>query len=48
MPLPPLATQQAIVEGVQIERELVDANRRLIERMEGKVREVVDQVWQTT
>ena len=45
IPLPPLATQNAVVAEVQAERELVDANRRLVELMEEKVRDVVGRVW---
>ena len=45
IPLPPLVTQNAVVTEVQAERELVDANRRLIELMEGKARDVVGRVW---
>ena len=45
VPVPPSREQSAFVEEIQAERELVDANWRLIERMEGKVREVVGRVW---
>ena len=45
IPLPPLSDQKMIVDEIQSEREFVEGNRRLIERMEGKVREVVGRVW---
>ena len=45
LPVPSLSEQQAIGIDIETEQELVDANRRLIERMEGKVREVVERVW---
>ena len=45
VPLPPLAVQQAIVEEVRAEQSLVDANRELIQRMEGKVQATVARIW---
>ena len=48
IPLPSLEIQQSIVDEIEDERSLVDANRRLIERMEGKVREAVGRVWGDT
>ena len=45
MPLPDLETQQTIARDLTAEQSLVDANVSLIERMEGKVREVVERVW---
>ena len=48
IPLPPLTIQQSIVDEIEDERKLVDANRRFIERMEGKVREVVGRAWADT
>lgn len=44
-PLPDVATQKTVVEHVQVEQEWVEASRQLIERMEGKVRDVVGRVW---
>ena len=45
IPLPPLDTQQAIVAEIEAERVLVDANRKLIERMERKVAAAIARVW---
>ena len=45
MHLPQLTTQQSIIAEIEVEREFVDANRRLIDRMEARVREVVGRLW---
>ncbi|MDP1624397.1 MAG: restriction endonuclease subunit S [bacterium] len=45
IPLPPFATQQAIVAEIEAEQALVAANRELIERMERKIQAVLDRVW---
>ena len=45
IPIPPLATQQAIVAEIEAEQSLVSANRELVERMEGKIRAAIGQVW---
>ncbi len=45
IPLPPLATQQAIVADIEAEQALVAANRELIERMEGKIQAAIERVW---
>ena len=44
-PLPPLDTQQAIVEEIEAEQALVDANRELIERFESKIKDVIARTW---
>ena len=44
-PLPPLDTQQAIVEEIEAEQALVDANRELIERFKKKIRYAIARVW---
>ena len=41
----PTEEQIAIVDQIRAEKELVDGNQRLIERMEEKVRDVVRRVW---
>ena len=46
IPLPPLDVQQQIVAEIQVERGLVDANRELIRRFEGKIRAAVSRVWE--
>ena len=45
LPLPPLETQRAIVAEIEAEQSLVDANRELVERMEGKIRAAIGRVW---
>jgi type I restriction enzyme M protein len=45
IPLPPLATQQAIVAEIEAEQALVNANRELIERFEKKIQAVLARVW---
>ncbi|NLV45029.1 MAG: N-6 DNA methylase [Candidatus Hydrogenedentes bacterium] len=44
-PLPPIATQQAIVAEIEAEQALVHANRELIERMERKIQATLGRVW---
>ena len=44
-PLPPLATQQAIVAEIEAEQALVAANRELIERFERKIEAAIARVW---
>ena len=45
IPLPPLATQQAIVAEIEAEQALVAANRELIARMEKNIQAVLARVW---
>ncbi|PIX42340.1 MAG: N-6 DNA methylase [Armatimonadetes bacterium CG_4_8_14_3_um_filter_58_9] len=45
VPLPPLATQQAIVAEIEAEQALVAANRDLIERFEKKIQAALARVW---
>jgi type I restriction enzyme M protein len=45
VPLPPLATQQAIVAEIEAEQALVAANRELITRFEKKIRATLARVW---
>lgn len=45
LPLPPLATQQAIVAEIEAEQALVAANRELIERFEKKIQTTLARVW---
>jgi len=45
IPLPPLATQQAIVAEIEAEQALVAANRELMERFEKKIRSTLARVW---
>ena len=45
IPLPPIATQQAIVTELVSEQTLVEANGQLIERMEKKIQAAIGRVW---
>jgi len=45
LPLPPLATQQAIVEEIEAEQKLVAANRELIARFEKKIQATLARIW---
>ena len=45
IPLPPLATQQAIVAEIEAEQTLVAANRELIARFEKKIQATLARVW---
>lgn len=44
-PLPDIETQRGIVNDLDAEQELVDANRELIRRMEAKIKFTLDRVW---
>ena len=45
IPLPPLATQQAIVAEIEAEQALVAANRELVARFEQKIQSTLARVW---
>lgn len=45
IPLPPLATQQAIVAEIEAEQALVNANRELIARFEKKIAATLARIW---
>lgn len=45
IPLPPLATQQAIVAEIEAEQALVAANRELITRFEKKIQATLTRIW---
>ena len=45
IPLPPLATQQAIVAEIEDEQVLVAANRELIAHVEKKIQATLSRVW---
>jgi len=45
IPLPPLATQQAIVAEIEAEQALVNSNRELIARFEKKIQTTLTRVW---
>jgi type I restriction enzyme M protein len=48
IPLPPLATQQAIVAEIEAEQALVAANRKLITRFEKKIQTTLARIWGET
>jgi len=45
IPLPPLATQRAIVAEIEAEQALVNANKQLIVRFEAKIKATINRVW---
>ena len=45
IPLPPLATQRAIVTEIEAEQALVAANRDLITRLEKKIQKTLARIW---
>jgi restriction endonuclease S subunit len=45
IPLPPFATQQAIVTEIEAEQALVAANRELITRFEQKIQTTLARIW---
>jgi type I restriction enzyme M protein len=45
VPLPPLDVQQRIVDEIEAERKLVEANRKLIEIYEQKVQAKLAEIW---
>ena len=46
IPLPPLAVQQSILEGIEAEQTIVEANRELIQRLDGKIQAAIARVWE--
>ena len=48
IPLPPLATQQAIVAEIEAEQALVAANRELVTRFEQKIQATLARIWGST
>ena len=45
VPLPPLSVQQEIVTRIEEEQKLVDANKKLIEIYEQKIKDKIAEVW---
>ena len=45
IPLPPLATQRNIIAEVEAEQELINSNRKLIERMEKRIQDTISRIW---
>jgi len=46
IPLPTLEVQEQIVEEIEAEQEIVNANKELIEKMEKKIEMKVNEVWE--
>jgi len=47
IPLPPIDLQNEIVKEIEQTQKLVDANRQLIQRMEQKIDDRIQRVWET-
>ena len=45
IPLPPLTVQQGIVDNIETEQSLVNANRELTECFEKKIQDAIARVW---
>ena len=45
IPIPPLSVQQKIVAQIEAEQEMVNANKKLIEIYELKVKDKIGEVW---
>ena len=45
IPLPPLSVQQKIVAQIEAEQEIVNANKRLIDMFEQKIKDKIAEVW---
>lgn len=45
IPVPPLETQEQIIYAIEEEQKIVDANKKLIEIFEQKIKDRIDEVW---
>jgi type I restriction enzyme M protein len=45
-PLPPLSEQKTIVAELEVEQELIDANKKIIEIFENKIRQKIQKIWE--
>ena len=45
IPLPPLSIQQVIVAQIEAEQEMVNANKKLIQIFEQKIKDKIGEVW---
>ena len=45
VPNPPIDTQNEIVQQIQVEQELVNSNKHLIEIFEQKIKDRIAKVW---
>ena len=48
VPIPPLEIQRRIVDEIEAERALVDANRKLVEIFEQKIQDKLAEIWGET
>ncbi|MCA0427119.1 MAG: hypothetical protein LCH37_06755 [Bacteroidetes bacterium] len=48
IPLPSIKEQQSIVKAIEEEMQLVNANKRLIEIFEQKIKEKINEVWESS
>lgn len=46
IPLPPLEIQEKIVAEIEEEQKIVDSNKDLIDKMQNKIEEEINEVWQ--
>ena len=46
VPMPSLVIQQTVVNEIEAERAIVDANRELIQRFDKKIQDVIARVWE--
>ncbi len=44
-PIPPISVQQEIVAQIEAEQEMVNANKKLIEIFEQKIKDKLSEVW---
>ncbi len=47
IPLPPLSIQQQIVNRIEQEQQLINANKQLIKLFEQKIKDEINKLWQT-
>jgi restriction endonuclease S subunit len=47
IPLPPLEIQQKIVDEIQIEQDCIQANKKLIQIFEQKIKDTIAKIWQS-
>ena len=45
IPLPPVEVQKSIIDELEKERAIINANKELIARFEKKIQAVMDRVW---
>jgi restriction endonuclease S subunit len=45
IPLPPLETQQQIVEKLEIKRKMIESQKEIIKLFEGKINNKLSSLW---